>query len=63
MIIFKNNYIIGIQLAKQMCNATTNGDRQNSCELTFQPKTLKMGNFNLNVNSQTAAYDYKNIFK
>lgn len=46
-----------------MCNGTTNGDRQNSCELTFQPKTLKMGNFNLNVNSQTAAYDYKNIFK
>jgi len=46
-----------------MCNATTNGDRQNSCELTFQPKTIKMGNFNLNVNSQTAAYDFKNIFK
>lgn len=40
-----------------MCNATTNGDRQNSCELSFQPKTLRTGNFNLNINSQTAAYD------
>jgi len=57
------NCILGIQLVKQMCNAITNGDRQNSCELTFQPKTLKLGNFNLNVNSQTAAYGYINIFK
>lgn len=47
---------LGIQLVKQMCNAITNGDRQNSCELSFQPKNLKMGNFHLNINSQTAAY-------
>lgn len=39
-----------------MCNAFTSGDRQNSCELLFQPKTLRMGNNNLNVNSNTAAY-------
>ncbi|XP_060880160.1 RNA 3'-terminal phosphate cyclase [Metopolophium dirhodum] len=51
----KPQHLAGIQLVKQMCNAITNGDRQNSCELTFQPKTLKLGNFNLNVNSQTAA--------
>lgn len=44
-----------------MCNATTNGDRQNSCELLFQPKNLRMGNFNLNVNPQTAAYDSAKI--
>ncbi|KAL4149986.1 hypothetical protein QTP88_003837 [Uroleucon formosanum] len=51
----KPQHLAGIQLVKQMCNAITNGDRQNSCELSFQPKTLKLGNFNLNVNSQTAA--------
>jgi RNA 3'-terminal phosphate cyclase len=39
-----------------MCRANTNGDQLNSCELSFYPKTLRMGNFNLNVNSQTAAY-------
>lgn len=49
---------LGIQLVKQMCNAVTNGDRQNSCELLFQPKSLKMGNFHLNINPQTAAYVY-----
>jgi len=46
-----------------MCNATTSGDRQNSCELSFQPKTLRMGNFNLNVNPQTAAYGFVKIIK
>lgn len=40
-----------------MCYANTSGDKLNSCELSFHPKTLKMGIFNLNVNSQTAAYD------
>lgn len=49
---------LGIHLVKQMCNAITNGDRQNSCELLFQPKNLKMGNFFLNINPQTAAYVY-----
>jgi len=52
------NFILGIHLVKQMCNAFTSGDYQNSCELSFQPKSLKMGNFNLNINSQTAAYDF-----
>lgn len=44
-----------------MCNAITNGDRQNSSELSFQPKTLRMGNFNLNINPQSAAYVLLNI--
>ncbi|XP_050428789.1 RNA 3'-terminal phosphate cyclase [Adelges cooleyi] len=51
----KPQHLAGIQLVKQMCNATVTGDKQNSCELIFNPKTLKMGNFNLNINPQTAA--------
>lgn len=54
----QNNCVLGIHLVKEMCHANTNGDRLNSCELSFQPKTIKMGKFNLNVNTQTAAYDF-----
>lgn len=39
-----------------MCNAITSGEQQNSCELSFEPKTLRMGNFNLNVDPHSAAY-------
>lgn len=58
IILLENNFVLGINLVKQMCNAITNGDYQNSCELSFQPKSLRMGNFNLNINSHTAAYDF-----
>lgn len=38
-----------------MCKAITSGDHQSSSELSFKPQSLKVGNFNINVNPKTAA--------
>ncbi|XP_050532541.1 RNA 3'-terminal phosphate cyclase isoform X3 [Daktulosphaira vitifoliae] len=51
----KPQHLAGIHLVKQMCHAITEGDKVNSCELSFHPKSLKMGKFNLNIDSKTAA--------
>ncbi|VVC35971.1 Hypothetical protein CINCED_3A001660 [Cinara cedri] len=51
----KPQHIAGIYLVKEMCKGVTRGDQQNSCVLSFEPQSLSMGNFNLNVDSRTAA--------